>query len=133
MAAEGAALRLWESQLRRIACLDRRSTRLEDGVFLRAAGGPRDLLRPLHRQAEQLRATEKHVLLRSHGRGLNRKRMLDPLVIGNQFAVAEGEKVCRIVGGAVVSLITGKRARHGSRRSEEHTSELQSRQYLVCR
>src|SRR3712207_6880567 len=24
-------------------------------------------------------------------------------------------------------------ARHGPRRSEEHTSELQSRQYLVCR
>src|SRR3712207_8622454 len=26
-----------------------------------------------------------------------------------------------------------QRAKHGSGRSEEHTSELQSRQYLVCR
>src|SRR3712207_6900590 len=28
---------------------------------------------------------------------------------------------------------TGYRKRQGHRRSEEHTSELQSRQYLVCR
>src|SRR3712207_7240560 len=31
------------------------------------------------------------------------------------------------------ALPTGLRARRPARRSEEHTSELQSRQYLVCR
>src|SRR3712207_7403711 len=33
-------------------------------------------------------------------------------------------------GGVEIAL---GRLRHGIRRSEEHTSELQSRQYLVCR
>src|SRR3712207_7114058 len=33
----------------------------------------------------------------------------------------------------VMSLIGGRRTYAGSMRSEEHTSELQSRQYLVCR
>src|SRR3712207_7416315 len=36
--------------------------------------------------------------------------------------------------GAVADAIEAlARAREGRRRSEEHTSELQSRQYLVCR
>src|SRR3712207_8449276 len=29
--------------------------------------------------------------------------------------------------------VDGRKTRSGARRSEEHTSELQSRQYLVCR
>src|SRR5258707_2111324 len=36
-----------------------------------------------------------------------------------------------LVGGALPGRMTGAR-RHGGR-SDEHTSELQSRQYLVCR
>src|SRR3712207_8758291 len=32
-----------------------------------------------------------------------------------------------------VFLVRGEDSRGGRRRSEEHTSELQSRQYLVCR
>src|SRR3712207_7561914 len=35
-------------------------------------------------------------------------------------------------GGGALPARTGT-AGHGARRSEEHTSELQSRQYLVCR
>src|SRR5258707_6956145 len=35
--------------------------------------------------------------------------------------------------GGTVRLQRGRRARSGEVRSEEHTSELQSRQYLVCR
>src|SRR3712207_7236775 len=31
------------------------------------------------------------------------------------------------------NLASQQRVAHGGRRSEEHTSELQSRQYLVCR
>src|SRR3712207_8141675 len=33
----------------------------------------------------------------------------------------------------VAHLVEGSVQRSGNRRSEEHTSELQSRQYLVCR
>src|SRR3712207_7584513 len=36
-------------------------------------------------------------------------------------------------GGAGGSLREPEQLREGLRRSEEHTSELQSRQYLVCR
>src|SRR3712207_7149762 len=42
-------------------------------------------------------------------------------------------KGTRAAGGAFFDIhIEGKGA-HGAHRSEEHTSELQSRQYLVCR
>src|SRR3712207_8784217 len=36
-------------------------------------------------------------------------------------------------GAPSSSAAEGRFAAHGSARSEEHTSELQSRQYLVCR
>src|SRR3712207_7461779 len=36
-------------------------------------------------------------------------------------------------GGAVASLLSFVKAKVTGERSEEHTSELQSRQYLVCR
>src|SRR5438445_1734412 len=35
--------------------------------------------------------------------------------------------------GLTLRMIPGRRLAPASRRSEEHTSELQSRQYLVCR
>src|SRR3712207_7019512 len=38
-----------------------------------------------------------------------------------------------LLPGALVGVITGTAAGLLSGRSEEHTSELQSRQYLVCR
>src|SRR3712207_7219669 len=41
-----------------------------------------------------------------------------------------GSAVCQPPG--LIALGLG-RERHAARRSEEHTSELQSRQYLVCR
>src|SRR3712207_8995175 len=34
---------------------------------------------------------------------------------------------------ALVDVLVDRRLRNGQDRSEEHTSELQSRQYLVCR
>src|SRR3712207_9517082 len=37
------------------------------------------------------------------------------------------------VGGGDVDRLAGLRVAAAARRSEEHTSELQSRQYLVCR
>src|SRR3712207_7262261 len=40
---------------------------------------------------------------------------------------------CAAAGGTVVSAGKGGPGQVGSERSEEHTSELQSRQYLVCR
>src|SRR3712207_7822161 len=54
-------------------------------------------------------------------RGLRRRRgdhAVQPRVVARADVVARG--------GA-------EAARRGARRSEEHTSELQSRQYLVCR
>src|SRR3712207_7715280 len=39
----------------------------------------------------------------------------------------------RAGGGRLARPGTGRLARPGAERSEEHTSELQSRQYLVCR
>src|SRR3712207_9536315 len=47
--------------------------------------------------------------------------------------VDEERRVGRPPGDRPVHVIDGKRAFHPRRRSEEHTSELQSRQYLVCR
>src|SRR3712207_7831941 len=48
------------------------------------------------------------------------------------LAVAEGHHVGRAVGRAAGQVL-GHRHGGGDLRSEEHTSELQSRQYLVCR
>src|SRR3712207_7311915 len=42
-------------------------------------------------------------------------------------------KCSRTVRTKVMGVSSHRRARDGGRRSEEHTSELQSRQYLVCR
>src|SRR3712207_8020855 len=58
------------------------------------------------------------------------------------FGAGEGERVGRPVGEgagrrhttAGATAIRGSRGHlHRAHRSEEHTSELQSRQYLVCR
>src|SRR5947209_10036221 len=40
---------------------------------------------------------------------------------------------CRSPAASRPRRAVGRTHRHGCRRSEEHTSELQSRQYLVCR
>src|SRR3712207_8906353 len=41
--------------------------------------------------------------------------------------------ITRHTAGDVVSVINPAQAHYFAKRSEEHTSELQSRQYLVCR
>src|SRR5947209_16965222 len=54
---------------------------------------------------------------------------------GDAIAVGDGEDQARVLGGRLGAGYRVRRrvvdGRH--RRSEEHTSELQSRQYLVCR
>src|SRR3712207_8689361 len=45
----------------------------------------------------------------------------------HELGVAEPEEPDRVAEGGLVVLLAG------ADRSEEHTSELQSRQYLVCR
>src|SRR3712207_7194895 len=55
-----------------------------------------------------------------------------------RLILACGERTAAVVGhdwGAMVAWLTAMRhpGRVGRLRSEEHTSELQSRQYLVCR
>src|SRR3712207_8497989 len=46
------------------------------------------------------------------------------LLVGHALAVEEGQHLVEL---------QAREALFGDRRSEEHTSELQSRQYLVCR
>src|SRR3712207_6885635 len=55
-----------------------------------------------------------------------------------EIAITEGDRPCESVNA--ISNLEGARCqllehsnRHAIPRSEEHTSELQSRQYLVCR
>src|SRR3712207_7030767 len=57
-----------------------------------------------------------------------RERPRGERVVGQAPGAAVGQQGEPLVGGA-----EGGAARKASRRSEEHTSELQSRQYLVCR
>src|SRR3712207_8811971 len=52
---------------------------------------------------------------------------------GRVFAEKEEGELHRAVFGVVTTDELGLRFREVKRRSEEHTSELQSRQYLVCR
>src|SRR3712207_7168805 len=64
-------------------------------------------------------------------------RSAQPLVghgaAGGPFRAAPGPADARNPGGGRVRRRGDRRADRGARRSEEHTSELQSRQYLVCR
>src|SRR3712207_9181688 len=53
---------------------------------------------------------------------------------GEEHASALERSACRPLGSAVTDVTLGRRPVAARRqRSEEHTSELQSRQYLVCR
>src|SRR3712207_9123467 len=55
----------------------------------------------------------------------------EDLLARGAVVVRDGREHC---GREPVALPLGRRGRDGrGRRSEEHTSELQSRQYLVCR
>src|SRR3712207_8293804 len=51
-----------------------------------------------------------------------------PFLNGPRFGVAE-----RVPSGAITSEVPSRSFCTAGSRSEEHTSELQSRQYLVCR
>src|SRR3712207_8631593 len=61
----------------------------------------------------------------------------DPLMVGRVAASADLPGPCQAGPGrgieAEVAAVAGGLSRHHGPRSEEHTSELQSRQYLVCR
>src|SRR3712207_7072489 len=66
----------------------------------------------------------------------SRARMLQDVALQSQAAdwqaaPAAERPVCRVCGAPLI--LRGKRSRQLKTRSEEHTSELQSRQYLVCR
>src|SRR3712207_7156935 len=58
-------------------------------------------------------------------------RAMDGETPQESFACSKGVEGDVFVG--LMGLIDGAGAAHDRRRSEEHTSELQSRQYLVCR
>src|SRR3712207_8640809 len=73
-------------------------------------------------------------LFRSRARGGVRRARLAGCVRGAPAAAALAAEPDRGAGSAGGGRAGGERpARPGARRSEEHTSELQSRQYLVCR
>src|SRR3712207_6963297 len=69
-------------------------------------------------------------LFRSVGREGGVGGALDAAGDARQAHLVDQHVVVRVGGGEVAE---GERAAVGVRRSEEHTSELQSRQYLVCR
>src|SRR3712207_8778350 len=52
---------------------------------------------------------------------------------GEALAVPPAILLELLRGGSEQCLVDNRRHRHADVRSEEHTSELQSRQYLVCR
>src|SRR3712207_7255929 len=65
--------------------------------------------------------------------GVNaRADVCEEAVVGLQEVVLDVDAVNRDVERALGQAVDGRGAR-AARRSEEHTSELQSRQYLVCR
>src|SRR3712207_8857519 len=69
---------------------------------------------------------------------LFRSAEIGPYVVGADPVDAPFDGVDRLFGGAFDGrgqLVRARRVqpRHVAARSEEHTSELQSRQYLVCR
>src|SRR5437764_10774940 len=63
----------------------------------------------------------------------------DALPIWERFELAHGRRLPYVEEaeeserGQIGSPVEGERAREGDPRSEEHTSELQSPMYLVCR
>src|SRR3712207_8360559 len=67
---------------------------------------------------------------------LSRRRKNNPVLIGEagvgKTAIVEGI-AAQIAEGDVPETLRGRRVVELDLRSEEHTSELQLRQYLVCR
>src|SRR3712207_7822624 len=53
--------------------------------------------------------------------------------VGERRGVEDGAGAAHLVGGQQPLLLQRDERALGGVRSEEHTSELQSRQYLVCR
>src|SRR3712207_7036405 len=91
-----------------------RSTLFPYTTLFRSIGG---------RKAEPAMRADPLDVLRAHVRA----RVHEPP------ALSDGELVERIVSGALVSSVEAPQPAARRPRSEEHTSELQSRQYLVCR
>src|SRR5690625_2803778 len=73
-----------------------------------------------------------------HGRVARRRlggqgpHMLDA-VVGALVGVGDLEELVDVLLPALIRRVLGELAAHGPVRSEEHTSELQSRGHLVCR
>src|SRR5258707_11153294 len=64
------------------------------------------------------------------------RKDIDPDALKVLYRLRQFEHTAYLVGGSVRDLLLGRRPKDfdiGTSRSEEHTSELQSRQYLVCR
>ena len=114
-AAERAAARLRVDELVRVPGPPGVALRLEDRVLLRAVRVPRDVLAALERQAHLRRGLEESLLLRPHRGRLHRQRVLDPLVVGHEAAVAERELVLAVVRGLVAPLVSAEHARRRAR------------------
>src|SRR5215203_1326265 len=67
--------------------------------------------------------------------GLNLRSLLEEMVSSgaSDLHIVAGESPKLRIDGDIVSARTGGMLGPKDTRSEEHTSELQSRQYLVCR
>src|SRR3712207_8713643 len=64
---------------------------------------------------------------------IEQRRDLWTAIIGRPFETTARQELFDLLDGAVARQERSERAHLREQRSEEHTSELQSRQYLVCR
>src|SRR3712207_8093377 len=80
-----------------------------------------------------IRCPYEHDVTRLTGRPRSRLGATRPSTTGRQVIAALGGRLrrCGMAEPRILGIVLAGGA--GTRRSEEHTSELQSRQYLVCR
>src|SRR5262249_53468358 len=96
--AARASLRLWEAQSGWNAGPASSAAWLQDRVLLRPERGARDVLRGFQGKPKLLSAAKEDLLLAPHRRRRDRQRLLHPLVVRQQIAIAEREEMSTIVG-----------------------------------
>src|SRR5262249_17892944 len=89
---------------------------LQDRVLLRPERGARDVLRGFQGKPKLLSAAKEDLLLAPHRRRRDRQRLLHPLVVRQQIAMAEREEMSTIVGVPVASLVVCEDAGRRPRR-----------------
>src|SRR5262249_60035121 len=119
VAAEYAAFRARKLDESRVVRPAREAPRLQDGVLLRPEPVAHYVLARLVCEADALGRVQEYLFLRPHRCGLHRESLLDPLVVWDEFLIAERELVRPVVCRTVVARVVSKSAWHGARRITE--------------